>query len=135
MERHRLIALLTGKGSADAMCRNALDRGADFTITDGALPASHYARIYDRRERHCRQRGIATLSFRQGVERLHEATDQPVRLGWVKVTDPDHHFQLFFTDDLSAVVACIGIGQRFRHSNGDDGPGLTSSSRRKFLAG
>ncbi|TDB78419.1 hypothetical protein [Micromonospora sp. KC721] len=123
MDRHRLIVLLTGKGNPDALCRDALDRGANFTIAAGALPASHYARIYDRRERHCRQHGIATLGFGRGVERLHDATDQPVRLGWVEGKDPNYHFQLFFTDDLSAVVACIGIDQRFRHFNETTGQG------------
>jgi hypothetical protein len=80
------------------------------------MPASHFARIYDRRERHCRQHGISTLGFRQGVERLQDARDQPVRLGWVNVTGPSYHFQLFFTDDLATVVACIGVDQRVRHS-------------------
>ncbi|WP_320065954.1 hypothetical protein [Micromonospora sp. RTGN7] len=127
MDRHQLIALLADGGSADAMCRDALRHSADFTIADGAMPASHFARIYDRRERHCRERGIATLGFREGVEHLQDARDQVVRLGWVKVTDPGYHFQLFLTEDLSAVIACIGVDQAHQ-ARRDDAPGLTASA-------
>ncbi|MBG6067009.1 hypothetical protein [Micromonospora ureilytica] len=126
MDRHQLIALLAGGGSAYAMCRDALHDGADFTIANGAMPATHFARIYDRRKRHCQERGIATLGFRQGVERLQNARNHAVRLGWVKVANPDYHFQLFLTEDLSAVIACIGVDQAHQVRR-DDGPELTSS--------
>ncbi|WP_433357168.1 hypothetical protein ACQPYV_09310 [Micromonospora saelicesensis] len=119
VDRHQLTALLVGGGSADAMCRHALHRGAAFTIAEGAMPASHLAQVYDRRERHCRAREIVTLGFREAVERLQDARDQVVRLGWVSTTEPRYHFQLFLTEDLSAVIACVGVDQA-RRNDGQD---------------
>jgi hypothetical protein len=111
VERHRLMTLLAGPGEANEVCRDALDNGAAFTITTAASPASHFVPIYRRRERHCRREGIATLGFDQAVERLEAAQDQPVRLGWVHVTEPPYYFQLFLADDLSTVLSCIGVDQ------------------------
>lgn len=120
VERQRLMALLAGPGEANEVCRGALRRGAAFTITAAASPASHFVPIYRQRERHCRREGIATLGFDQAVERLEAAQEQPVRLGWVHVTEPPYYFQLFLADDLSTVLSCIGVDQAQR---GDVAPG------------
>jgi len=108
MGRSQLVAMLGGS-DAGVLCQQALENGATFTVHHGAMPATHYAVIYARRERLCRQRGISSVGFRQAVEDLQLAGDQAVCLGWVDTVDPPYHFQLFLNEDLSAIVACLGV--------------------------
>ncbi|HEX5595053.1 MAG TPA: hypothetical protein VFX61_03385 [Micromonosporaceae bacterium] len=111
MERERLVSLLAGRGSAYEDCRAALRRDASFVIYDSAVPANLLAHIYRRRETHVRERGLPTLGFRQAVDSLHAAGNQPLRLGAVRVADPPSHFQLFVSADGSTVVACLAVAQ------------------------
>ncbi|MDH6463844.1 hypothetical protein M2302_004041 [Micromonospora sp. A200] len=112
MERAQLISLLVGQTASFAACREALERGAPFTSSDGLLPACHYARIYERRERHTREAGIPTVGFAEAVKALDALEDEPLQIAGVRQSGPRYYFQLFLAADRSAVVACIGVDQQ-----------------------
>lgn len=112
MERAQLISLLVDQTASFAACREALQRGASFTSSDGLLPARHYAGIYKRRERHTREAGIPTMGFAEAVKTLDALENEPLQIAGVRQTDPPYYFQLFLTADRSAMVACIGVGQQ-----------------------
>lgn len=115
MDRDRLAMLLAdGDGDAYESCRQQLEHGADFAITDSSVPANSLEGIYARRDRHTRARGIPTLGLAETVGRLRALGGQGIALGWVKVADPPYHYILFLAQDLSAVTACTGVGQHFQ---------------------
>lgn len=115
MDRDRLAGLLSvGDGEAYESCRQQVQRGADFTVTDSSVPASNLEHIYKIRERHTQTKGIPTLGFAETVSRLRALGEQGIALGWVKVSDPPYHYALFLTEDLSAVVASAGVDQHFQ---------------------
>ncbi|MET8351183.1 MULTISPECIES: hypothetical protein [unclassified Micromonospora] len=117
MERGQLISLLGGQTASFAACRQALERGASFTLWDGLLPARHFAGIYKRRERHTREAGIPTVGFAEAVMTLGALEDELLQIAGVRQTDPPYYFQLFLTADPFAVVACIGVDQQ-HHAGG-----------------
>jgi hypothetical protein len=65
-----------------------------------------------RRERHTRQFGIPTAGFAAAVETLLAYGERPVRIGAVDIDDPPYHYQLFLSEDLTTVVAVLGVDQR-----------------------
>jgi hypothetical protein len=112
MGRDSLVGLLAaGRGEAYAACLQQVRRGVPFTIYDGVLPASHYERIYRRREQHTRRIGLPTVGFQETAERLYALGEQLVRIGTVDVPHPPYHYQLFLSADLSIVVGCLGMDQ------------------------
>ncbi|WP_444951014.1 hypothetical protein [Micromonospora ureilytica] len=112
MNRAHLARLLERNSEAYAACRRAVLDGATIWISETGQPASTFARIYARRQRTTRQSGIPTLGFPAAVQELHDRREQLVRLAAVDVEDPPYHFQLFLNDDVSAVLACIGVDGR-----------------------
>ncbi|MEU5566872.1 hypothetical protein [Micromonospora musae] len=112
MERAQLTALLDRQDDAYQACRAALTGGSPFKIFDGSLPASHFADIYRVREIHTRKKGIPTVGFAQAVEALYALGEQPLQIGNVELAEPPYYFQLFFSAETSAVVACIGVDQQ-----------------------
>jgi hypothetical protein len=70
---------------------------------------------YRRRASYTEQVGIPTLGFSTAVQALHQYGDQPVRLGAVDVDDPPYHFQLFLDNELTSVIACLGVDQDPAH--------------------
>ncbi len=104
--------MLAPSGEAGQACREALSQGAGFVIDADSLPASHYGTIYRRRAEHCARRDIRTVGFPEGLRRLADAGEQPVRLALVDSTQPPYHFQVFMAPDLSTVVACVGVAKR-----------------------
>ncbi|MFG3701674.1 hypothetical protein ACGF5C_27745 [Micromonospora sp. NPDC047620] len=83
-------------------------------IDSDPLPASHMVRIYRRRERHIKARGVSSLGFAEAVQALTDAGHLPLRLGSVAAADPPYHFQIFLSADASTVVACLGVDQAHR---------------------
>jgi hypothetical protein len=114
VDREHLARLLDGRGEVFDACRRTVLAGARFwvSIDHPPTPAPILMSIYDRRERHTRRIGLPTSGFAAAVDALREWGDNPVRIGAVDVADPPYHFQLFFDDGLTAVVACLGVDQR-----------------------
>jgi hypothetical protein len=121
MDRDRLVSLLSGSHDAHAACRAALRDGAPFVVYGHPLPANNFLGTYRRRQRHTRETGIPTLGFDLAIEALAAADTLPLRLGSVTATDPPYHFQLFLREDMSAVVACLGVDQQHRELGGRAG--------------
>ncbi|MEU7673545.1 hypothetical protein AB0C42_01855 [Micromonospora taraxaci] len=112
MNRAHLARLLERDSEAYVACRRAVLDGATIWISETGQQASTLAHIYARRQRTTRQFGIPTLGFPAAVQELHDRGEQLVRLAAVDVEDPPYHFQLFLNDDVSAVLACIGVDGR-----------------------
>ncbi|MFJ2394860.1 hypothetical protein ACIOTI_19170 [Streptomyces sp. NPDC087843] len=110
MERHLLMRLLTGDDEASVAALAALHGGATHVVWDGTPPAEPLARIYARRLRHTRRKGIETLGLDRAVQLLGRH-DQPVRLGQVTAVDRAWIFMLFLTEDGGTLVACTGVRQ------------------------
>jgi hypothetical protein len=119
MDRDRLVSLLSGSQEAHVACRAALRNGAAFVIYDHPLPATDLLGIYRRRQRHTSKAGIPTHGFGPAIEALAASGGLPLCLGSVTAVDPPYHFQLFLTEDASAVVACLGVDQQHRHPGGN----------------
>ncbi|MFC7243742.1 hypothetical protein ACFQO7_14805 [Catellatospora aurea] len=116
MDRDQLIELLGGEGEAFLACRRALSSGARFWVDADALRASHFLAIYRRREEGVRRAGIPVLGFAAAVDALRAHGERPLRLGAVDLTDGTYHFQLFLDEDLTTVVACLGVDQTLGRS-------------------
>jgi hypothetical protein len=114
VERNELAQLLDTSGYASGACRHALLDGAGFIVWDGAVPASRILPAYERRAVRTVAEGVPTLGFAEAVATLRRMGAAPVRLGQVTVADPPYVFMLFFDDDASTVVACLGIDQQHR---------------------
>ncbi|MEU4164761.1 hypothetical protein [Actinoplanes sp. NPDC026670] len=112
MDPAQLAALLERDDEACTACRRAVLDGATIWINESVQPASALAHIYARRQRTTRRSGIPTLGFAAALQKLHDQGDQLVRLGAVDVADPPYHFHLFLNDDLSTVLACLGVDGR-----------------------
>ena len=115
MDRDLLVQLLSGEHEAFSSCRQSVLAGARVWVSGHAQPASGLASTYQRRAGHIQQRGIPTLGFSAAVQALHEYGEQPVRLGAVDVDDPPYHFQLFLDENLTSIVACLGVDQDPAH--------------------
>ena len=111
MDRDHLVQLLGDEHEAFIACRRSVVAGARFWVSGQAQPASKLTRTYQRRARHTEQLGIPTLGFTAALHALHEHGEQAVRLGSVDVDDPPYHFQLFFDEKLTSIVACLGVDQ------------------------
>lgn len=120
MDRDLLVQLLGDENEAFTACRQSLVAGARFWVSDHTQPASGLARTYQRRARHTEQTGIPTLGFSTAVRALHKHGEQSVRLGAVDVDDPPYHFQLFLDEDLTSIVACLGVDQDPTHHRPKD---------------
>ena len=112
MDRDQLARLLGGDGEAVAACRKAVADGARFWVSTTSQPASHLAWTYARRERLNRRAGVPGLGFVQAVDQLRGLAHQPVCVGAVDSQTPPYHFQLFLTEDLTTIVACLGVDKR-----------------------
>ena len=93
----------------------AVVAGASFWISPTAQPAAPLAGIYGVREAHTRRIGLETLGFAAAVEALRARGQDLVRLGAVDLDEPLYHFQVFLDEPLTAVVACLGVDQGWRH--------------------
>jgi hypothetical protein len=112
VNRAHLAGLLEQDGEAYAACRRAVLAGATISISETGQPASTLAPIYARRQRHTRQVGIPTLGFATAVQQLQDRGQQILKFAAVDADDPPYHFHLFLNEDLTAVLACIGIDHR-----------------------
>lgn len=112
MNRAHLAGLLEQDGEAYTACRRAVLTGAAISISENGQPASTLASIYARRQRHTRQVGIPTLGFVTAVRRLRDQGHEILRFAAVDADDPPYHFHLFLNEDLTAVLACVGIDHR-----------------------
>jgi len=54
------------------------------------------------------------LGFAAAVETLRTFGREPVRLEAVNVDQPKYHFVLFLDADATAVLACLGVDQRWQ---------------------
>jgi hypothetical protein len=115
VDRDLLVQLLSGGREAFIACRQSVLAGGRMWVSGDAQPASGLARIYQRRAGHTQRRGIPTLGFSAAVQALHEYGERPVRLGAVDIDDPPYHFQLFFEESLTSIVACLGVDQDPAH--------------------
>jgi hypothetical protein len=113
VNRDHLVGMLRRDGEAFDACRQALVAGARFWVTEHTQQASILVGIYARRDRHTQQRAIPTLGFAQAVDDLRSRGGDPVRIGAVDSDNPPYHFQLFLNEDATAVVACLGVDQRW----------------------
>jgi len=102
---------------ASAACRRALLAGARFWVSpaEQVAPASALVATYARREEHTRRSGIPTVGFAAAVEALRRRGERLVRLGAVDSDRPPYHYQLFFEQDLRAVVAVLGVDQNLAY--------------------
>jgi hypothetical protein len=117
VDRDRLAVLLDAQDDTYIACRLAVLAGARFWIDDGEVPASRLATIYHRRDRLTRAKGIQSRGFTAAVEALQSHGEEPICIGAVDIDDPPYHFQLFLNANLTAVVACLGVDQRWRAAN------------------
>jgi hypothetical protein len=115
VDRDLLIQLLGDEYEAFSACRRYVAAGARIWVSNDAQPASGLASTYQRRAGHTRQAGVPTLGFSAAVQALCGYGEQPVRLGAVDVDDPPYHFQLFLDENLTSVVACLGVDQDPAH--------------------
>jgi hypothetical protein len=111
VDRDVLVQLLDGGREAFSACRQSVLAGGRVWVSDDVQPASGLARIYRRRAGHTQRRGVPTLGFSAAVQALHDYGERQVRLGAVDVDDPPYHFQLFFDENLTSIVACLGVDQ------------------------
>jgi hypothetical protein len=113
MDRGDLARRLIGEGEPFAACRRAVLSGAPFWIDEQEhlTSASVLASIYAQRHKHTTRRGIPTAGFAAAVDALRAHGEQLVRIGAVDVPDPPYHYQLFLTQDLTTVVAVLGVDQ------------------------
>lgn len=112
MDRARLVRLLDSEDEAIVACRRAVADGAPFWISPTCQPASGLAATYTRRERLNRRVGVPQMGFSQAVDSLRGMADQPTHVAAVDSQNPPYHFQLFLNQDLTAVMACLGVDRR-----------------------
>jgi hypothetical protein len=113
MDREDLARRLIREREPFAECRRAVLSGAPFWISGPEHPtsASALASIYARRHEQTTRRGIPTVGFARAVDALRAHDEQLIRVGAVDVQDPPYHYQLFLTEDLTTVVAILGVDQ------------------------
>jgi hypothetical protein len=112
MERELLERLLVGNDEASVAALAALRCGASHVVWEGTTSAGALARVYERRLRYTRRRGIETTSLAHAVDQLGRH-QHPVRLGQIRAADGVWTFMLFLTEDGSRLIACTGV-QRTR---------------------
>ncbi|MEU5064053.1 hypothetical protein AB0G95_08535 [Streptomyces virginiae] len=116
MERHELMRLLAGDDDASRAALAALVDGADYVVwEDMGLSSQVYAQGYESRRRSFQRRGVETLGLERAVQLLREHA-RPTRGGKVTAADNSWIFMLFFTEDGSELVACIGARRPDRRS-------------------
>lgn len=86
MERHVLMRLLAGDDEASAAALAVLQGGATYVVWDRTVPAERHARVYARRLRHVRLKGIEPLGLERPVELLRQH-GRPVRGGMIESAD------------------------------------------------
>lgn len=111
MERSQIDGLLvSGSGNIFLLSRSALNAGAAFKVGDHAVPAEHLVSIYSRRERHAHRAGQPSIGFTQAVASLREYGKGEVVIGSIDDRPRGgYYFQLFLSQDLSRIVACLGV--------------------------
>lgn len=108
MEREQLERLLGGDDETSLAARAVLSAGASHVVWEGTVPTESLARVYGRRLRHTRRKGIETTGLERAVQRL-DRHGRPVRLGQIRAADGSWIFMLFLNQDGSALVACTGV--------------------------
>ncbi|MFE5811596.1 hypothetical protein [Streptomyces sp. NPDC056491] len=108
MEWHELMRLLVGDDAVSKAALAALVDGGEYVIWEETeLSSEIRARAYESRRRSYQRRGIETMGLERGVQLLREHA-QPIRAGKITTVDGSWIFQLFLTEDVSNLVACIG---------------------------
>ncbi|WP_242513993.1 hypothetical protein [Streptomyces leeuwenhoekii] len=108
MERELLERLLVGNDAASVAALAALRCGGSHVIWDGTTSAEALARVYERRLRHTRHRGIETTNLAHAVDLLGRQ-QCPVRLGQITAADGSWTFMLFLSEDGSRLIVCTGV--------------------------
>ncbi|MEW9530067.1 hypothetical protein [Microbispora sp. NPDC049125] len=126
MDRSALADLLSDAGEAGAACRRALVSGGDYEVWPAPVSTRSLVRVYRRRERLSRRRGISSVGFADAVVRLDTCDLEVVLIGYVESVSPAYHFQIFLSADASRVIACLGISQE--HKAPSVGPGSSPVS-------
>jgi hypothetical protein len=98
---------------ADAACISALDGGASFDTTAGAVPVENLVTIYSRRVEHLRRKKARTVGSEEVVERLRLA-ERPLRIA--SVDDHDWHFVVFLDAASGKVVSSWGVEKRMANA-------------------
>jgi len=70
--------------------------------------------MYARRLRLAERSGAALIGFADAVRTLAERGHPSIRFGAVDVANPPHHFQLFFNQTATEVIACLGVDQSWK---------------------
>jgi len=117
MDRQQLAHLLERDGEPLAACRQAVSAGARFWVDERSRPASTLVPIYNRRDRLTKRQGILTVGFTSAVDQLRALEDGLARIGAVDQDEPPYHFQLFLNEAATAIVACIGVDQSWKHTD------------------
>ncbi|MEU6648641.1 hypothetical protein ABZ904_04125 [Streptomyces sp. NPDC046900] len=120
MERVQLERLLDGGDETSLAALAALRAGASHVVWDGTTSAESLAKIYGRRLRLTRRKGIETSGLERAVQGL-DLYGRPVRLGQIRTADGSWIFMLFLDEDGSTLVACTGV----RHTQ--PGPARTDA--------
>ena len=106
-DRQTLVDAFLAEEDADVACRSALIAGASYRApSDDLIDAASLVGIYERRARHIEDRGIPTIGFMRGVERLRAVTDG-VRAG--SVHSDDFNFVFFLEPREPVVLACMAV--------------------------
>jgi hypothetical protein len=104
--RESVIDALTSDEPADAACRAALLSGAIFAASDQPVDSAELLTIYSRRERHLRERSIATIGLDTAVDRL-ETHGGPVAV--VDVHARDFNFVIWLDPVKPVVISCLAV--------------------------
>lgn len=122
MDRTRLAELLDEDGTAFARCREAVLSGARYSVSESSQPAAQFEEIYRGRDAHTRSIGLPTVGFADALRGLRAHGDRLVHVGAVDAADPPYHFVFFLDEDLTAVVACLGVDKHegYRFHPGDE---------------
>ena len=106
-ERRRLlIALASSEFPADALCREALDAGAEPDLPELTTSVANLVTIYSRRVEHLRSRSVAFVGT-DCPERLQTSGLSEVRIAIVGGVE--YNFALFLDPDEDKVVSCIAV--------------------------
>ncbi|AVT32458.1 hypothetical protein C6361_26715 [Plantactinospora sp. BC1] len=113
VDRAGLTALLDAEtGEAYESCRAALRAGADLRIFEGVASAGDLLRIYRRRERHTRARGVRTMGSAEAVSRMAVTDLDELQLGRVAGPELRWSYWFFLAPGGSRLVACLAIQRR-----------------------
>ena len=94
---------------AHQRARESLLSGDDFKVWEDHVRVEDLRVIYRRRERHTRQKGLATVGFEVAVADLEATPFSVLRIGQVTGRAPSRHFQLFLAPNVTEVVACLAV--------------------------